>query len=79
MVLDGALTTYTPSGLAGTSHTVKIQAIDYADNASEERIIRFPPNVEIIAPTVESRNQILDTTIRITGPAGMKISSISVE
>lgn len=57
---------------------IKIQAVDHADNISAERILRFPPSVEIIAPTLESNGEISDTTIRVTGPAGMKINSISL-
>lgn len=57
---------------------IKIQAVDNADNISAERILRFPPSVEIIAPTLESNGEISDTTIRVTGPSGLKIKHIAI-
>lgn len=76
--LDGTATTYTPIGLVGMSHVLKIQAIDHAGNVSEERVLRFPPSVKITSQKTESNEEIKDVEIEITGPEGMKIKEITV-
>lgn len=66
VTLPAGTTNYSPTGLSGTSHVIKIQAIDHAGNVSEERILRFPPSVKITSPKVESKEPIAGVSVEIT-------------
>ena len=61
--------------LSGNTHTVIVRAYDTSGNYSE-KIMYYPPVVNISAPTILSNTGIIDTTIEITSASGDIITNI---
>ncbi len=59
------------------SHTIVVRAYDKAGNMREKTVV-YPPIENITAPTTLSNVAITDTTIKITGPSGMIITSVDI-
>ena len=58
------------------THEVKVRAYDKVGNFTET-ILRFPPLIDITAPTILSTSTISDTTFTVTSPAGNPLSNIA--
>ena len=81
----GALTTISPATSPvvltldpdETLHTITVRVYDTAGNVSES-IVKFPPIVDITAPTPINNVAITDATITVTSPDGNDLENIVI-